>query len=136
MDASTQKKELFDVFVQYSDKESAGLCDGKRVLVATVEEPQTREEYDKVVKKYQREIEREARRDACILLFKHVYVNKVINKRYYPYYHGKMNTSYSYRSLMVVESKYDCQYSEWETGEMTDEPEGWRNGINGNPIRL
>lgn len=60
-------------------------------------------------------------------------MKKVYNTRYYPWYHGRQNTQYSYRSFYVAKSvdsvpgrdKYLIGYCDDET------PSGWVTGIKG-----
>ncbi len=62
-------------------------------------------------------------------------MKNVISKRYYPYYHGKMNTQYSYRSYYVG-GNIRPGSSDYIVGQCPDStPDGWALGKNNNPLR-
>lgn len=62
-------------------------------------------------------------------------MKKLISRRYYPYYHGKMSTHYSYRSWIVGDEVRKGS-QDWLVGYVDDNtPNGWVIGPRGNPTR-
>ena len=59
---------------------------------------------------------------------------KIVSRRYYPYYHGRMSTQYSWRSFYVGEPRKGT--ADWVVGKVPDNiGDGWILGPNGNPAR-
>ena len=62
-------------------------------------------------------------------------MKKIISRRYYPYYYGRINTHYSWRSYTVggtVRQGTADRLAGYVSDDITD---GWIIGARGNPVR-